>query len=180
MCLVTEHARLKRKYEELEQELALTKADLDTCLADIEPDLPEYNNWGVQRSYLVNQLTDIDPINLDGLLIDTWYFYTDLGGWSLILPDLLIESDLYRTNRFDCEDYAMKAAGICAERYGLNSFRLVIGTINGNGHGFNIFPYGDETGIQGWLLWEPNDGYEWAGNAFEIGENGYSPRLILI
>lgn len=78
-----------------------------------------------------------------------------------------------------CQDYALKAQTVCAERYELNSLRLCIGDIPQGKHGFNLFPYGDGEGIEGIMLFEPNEGYKWSG-ILEMGEKGYQPELVLI
>lgn len=109
------------------------------------------------------------------IVFDSWYYYTDLEGWGKVLGDLVFNSSLYKADKFDCEDYAMKAQVVCAERYGLNALRLCIGDMPLGLHGFNIFFHGD-----GFLLWEPNEGYDFSGSAFEIGEYGYQPRYVLL
>jgi len=98
-----------------------------------------------------------------------------LEGWGNILWDLVFNSNLYKADRFDCENYALKAMTTCAERYGLNTMGLVIGDIPLGRHGFNIFFHGD-----GFMLWETNDGFSYAGTPFEIGEYGYHPDIVLI
>jgi len=82
---------------------------------------------------------------------------------------------LVKSNQPHCENYALKAMNQCAERHGLNTLAMVIGDIPEGRHGFNIFYHGD-----GFMLWEPNEGFAWSGQPFEIGENGYKPDLILI
>jgi len=144
---------------------------------------PSFKRYGVQQSYLAGELKKLSlhcfPVT-DDYVLDAWYYYTNLKGWAKILPDLVSHSNLYKSNVFDCEDYALKAQVECALRYGLNSFRMCIGNMPQGMHGFNIFPYGDETGIQGFMLFEPNDGFDWAGNAFKIGDNGYVPMDVFI
>ena len=79
-----------------------------------------------------------------------------------------------------CSNYALKAQVECAERHGLNSLIYTIGKHNDKGHAFNILCHGDDRGLDGFLLWEPNDGFPFSGSAFEIGEYGYKPELVLI
>jgi len=144
---------------------------------------PTFNKWGIQRYALVQKLKELGigtfPKTSD-FVLDNWYYYTDLEGWAKILPDLVLNSGLYRTNIFDCEDYGLKAQIECADRYGLNAMRLCIGEVPEGGHGFNLLFYGGASGIEGALLFEPNGGFEWGGNAFEIGENGYVPKMVFI
>jgi len=113
-------------------------------------------------------------------MLDSIYYYTNLGGWGKILKDLVFKSSLYKKDKFDCENYALKAMSLCHERYGLNTMGMVIGDTPLGRHGWNIFYHGD-----GFMLWEPNEGFpakikDFSGSAFEIGEYGYKPDLILI
>ena len=108
-------------------------------------------------------------------MLDWQYYHTDLEGWGKILYDLAFSSSLYEKDKFDCENYALKAMNLCAERYKLNTLALALGHIPIGYHGFNIFFYGD-----GFMLWEPNVGFLWSGEPFEIGENGYQPDRVVI
>ena len=103
---------------------------------------------------------------------DNWYYYTDIDGWAKLIPHLLIKSSLYKPDRFDCEDYAMKAQTLCAELFGLNTLRYTYGTMPLGAHGFNSFYVGD-----GFLLFEPNSGFS-VDPVFEIGE--YQPISVLL
>jgi len=49
-------------------------------------------------------------------MLDGEYFYTDLEGWGKVLLDLMFKSNLYRDDKFDCDNYALKAMNVCAER----------------------------------------------------------------
>ena len=69
----------------------------------------------------------------------------------------------------------MKAAVTCRELYGLNTMALVLGNMPLGYHGFNMIYTGQE-----FLLFEPNGGFDCSGQAFPIGEFGYTPRLVLV
>lgn len=107
-------------------------------------------------------------------MLDSSYYYTDLEGWGKVLEDLAFSSSLYKQDKFDCDNYALRAMNECARRYGLNTLAMVIGDMPQGRHAFNIFYTGE-----GFMLWEPNDGFPISG-AFEIGEFGYQPELVLI
>ena len=87
----------------------------------------------------------------------------------------MIKSSLYKAEKFDCEDYAMKAAITCRELYGLNTMAFVLGNMPLGYHGFNMIYTG-----QDFLLFEPNAGFDCSGQAFPIGEFGYTPSLVLV
>ena len=109
---------------------------------------------------------------------DNWYYHSDDVGWAKILPDLVIKSSLYKEDKFDCEDYALRAQGACAERYGLNTLRYTYGKMPLGAHGFNSFWVGDR-----FMVFEPNEGFfkYLDGNlVFEWGENSYQPKAVLI
>jgi len=105
---------------------------------------------------------------------DSWYYHTDEEGWVKILGDLVFKSSLYKTDRFDCEDYALRAQGVCAERYGLNTLRYTYGMMPLGAHGFNSCWTGDR-----FLLFEPNEAFS-GSPYFEVGENGYKPMAVLL
>lgn len=177
----------KRQVKELEGLVTSLKNQLALARADLEvPIIPQVTKWGIPRSYFVQKLAEvgIEPINIeiDGqrLILDSLYYYTTMDDWLTIIGSLMFDSDLYKKNKFDCEDYALKAQVVCAETYGLNAFRWVVGFIPTGGHGFNIVPYGDATGIEGFMLWEPNDGFEHSGSLFNLGDFGYEAKLALV
>ncbi len=107
-------------------------------------------------------------------MFDSAYIYTDPEGWAKVLSDMTFKSNLYKTEVFDCEDYAMKACVICWERYGLNAFGFLFGMTPAGYHGFNIFYDG-----LGFTLHEPNEGFDFGG-PFPVGEHGYLPSMIVI
>lgn len=108
-------------------------------------------------------------------MLDSRYYTTDLEGWGKILEDLVFNSDLYKADIYDCENYALKAMNLCAEKYGLNTLGVALGFIPGGYHGFNILFTADDD----FMLFEPNFGFGYGG-CFEIGENDYRPQKVLI
>lgn len=136
--------------------------------------IPSFKEYGTTRRTIQDKLEALGLVMPMGML-DRIYYYTNLEGWGKVLYDLVFNSSLYKADKFDCDDFALKAKSVCAERYGLNTLGFVIGDIPTGRHAFNILYYGE-----GFMLWEPNDGFPCSGEAFEIGENGYQPELILI
>lgn len=108
---------------------------------------------------------------------DNRYYFTDEEGWASLISHLLFKSSLYKADRFDCEDYALKAMITCAELFGLNTFRYTYGNTPLGYHGFNSFWTGDH-----FLLFEPNKGFQWQFDSpvFEWGQNNYAPEYVLI
>ena len=107
-------------------------------------------------------------------LLDNRYYFTDLEGWGKVLSDLTFKSNLYAKEKWDCDNYALKAMTVCAERYGLNTLGMVIGDIPTGRHAFNLFYYGE-----GFMLHEPNAGFEYGG-MFGLGENGYRADMLIM
>jgi len=144
---------------------------------------PSITRWKIQRYYLVQEL---EKLNIHSILEEEnyclfeWLCYTNLEGWGKILYDLTFSSSLYKPGVFMCSNYALKAQVECAERHGLKSLLYTIGKHNDKGYAFNIICYGSSIGLEGFLLWEPNDGFPFSGSVFEIGEYGYKPELVLI
>ena len=134
---------------------------------------PSFKEFTIDRLKLKRRIRALGlAIPMD--MLDSLYYYTDLDGWAKILPDLCFKSDLYKPDKFDCDNYALKAQTICAERYGLNTLGTVIGSVPRGRHAFNMLYFGE-----GFMFFEPNLGFVIDG-AFEIGEHGYIPDSILI
>lgn len=135
------------------------------------PKFKEYQITGSMLKYKIEALGLKIPMGM----LDRQYYHPDLEGWGKVLENLVFKSSLYQKDRFDCENLALKAMNLCAERYGLNTLAMVIGDIPQGRHGFNMFYTGES-----FMLWEPNEGFPFSGSAFEIGDFGYVPELVLV
>lgn len=134
---------------------------------------PKYNIYSMSRAAMQNKLKEI-PVQIPCGLFDSNYYYTDDQGWANILINAISSSLLYKSDKFDCENYAMKAMSTIAEKYGLNAFGVCLGHMSQGYHGFNIFYVGNR-----FMLFEPNLGYSYAGY-FEIGDHSYQPSQVLM
>jgi len=135
---------------------------------------PRLREYMISSHILRKKLADLSVILPMGML-DWSYYHTDMEGWGKVLEDLVFKSSLYQADRFDCDNYALKAMTLCAERYGLNTLGFVIGNMPQGRHAFNVLYHGD-----GFLLWEPNEGFPFSGSTFEIGDFGYQPEWVLM
>ena len=142
--------------------------------------LPSFKRWMVNRAALVRRLEElgIKPFP-EGFAFFNWYYYTTLEDWGKVLYDLVFKSDLYSPT-FKCADYALQAQTECGKRHGMNSLRMCLDKRSAEkGHAYDLFPYGNGEGIEGIMLFEPNEGYKWSG-ILEIGDEDYKPELVLI
>ena len=108
---------------------------------------------------------------------DHWYYYTDDKGWAKVLSYLVFSNALYKADKFDCEDFALKAQTKCAELFGLNTLRYTYGNTPWGAHGFNsLFSAGS------FILFEPNAQFQETQGApiFNWGENDYKPTHVLL
>lgn len=135
------------------------------------PNFKEYQITGLLLKAKIESLGLEIPMGM----LDWQYFHTDLEGWGKVLENLVFSSSLYKKDKRDCDWYAFKAFVECQARFGLNTLAMVIGDMPQGRHAFNMFYTGE-----GFLLFEPNDGFLFSGSAFEIGEFGYQPELILL
>jgi len=135
---------------------------------------PSFKTYEISGFDVATQLKDLG-LTIPMFLLDGQYYYTDAEGWATILIDLLVKSDLYKSDKFDCDNYTIKAMTTCAERYGLNTMALAIGDIPQGRHAFNLIYTGED-----WLVFEPNAGFQYGGQAFPIGDNGYKPEMVLV
>ena len=137
--------------------------------------IPTFKEYKISATELFRKYAELD-IGMPFPQSDSWYYHSDVEGWAKILPDLMINSSLYKQDRFDCEDFALKAQTVCAERYGLNTLRYTYGTMPLGAHGFNSFWTGDCI-----MLFEPNNAFSIDGDiVFELGGYGYVPLKVLI
>jgi len=107
---------------------------------------------------------------------DYWYYFTNPEGWAKILHYLVLSSSLYKPDRFDCEDFALKAQTMCAELFGLNTLRYTYGYTPLGPHGFNsLWAYS-------FILFEPNAKFQETLGCpiFDWGENEYQPTHVLL
>ena len=135
---------------------------------------PSFKIYEIGGAEIASQLKNLG-LRLPVGLLDSRYFYTDAGGWGKLLADLLVKSNLYSENKFDCDNMALRAMNTCAERYGLNTMAFIIGDIPQGRHAFNLIYTGTD-----WLVFEANAGFGYGGQAFPIGAEGYLPEMVLI
>lgn len=107
-------------------------------------------------------------------MLDNEYYYTDEAGWKVILGDLVQNSNLYVTDKYDCDKFAMKARVTAFERYALNTVGFVIGDIPQGRHSFNLI-----VTTTGFLLFEPQRDITNFG-VFPLGGRSYHADVILI
>jgi len=108
---------------------------------------------------------------------DHWYYYTNLEGLHAMLRYLVFSGTLYKADKFDCEDYALKAQTKAAEVFGKNALRYTYGNTPWGAHGFlSIWTE------QGFMIFEPNASFqEKIGSPyFPWGANGYEPSHVLL
>jgi len=135
--------------------------------------VPSFKEYSIDGTTLAKKILALG-FTLPVYLLDSIYYYTDLEGWGNILWDLTFNVNLGKPEKFDCDNYSLKAMSECAERYGLNTLGLVIGNIPEGRHAFNILFHGD-----GFMFHEPNSGFGYGG-LFEIGENNYVGEWVII
>ena len=125
-----------------------------------------------------------------GQPLDAVYYYTNAEGWADIInhvnrwSNLYMPSSAYETEVSDCEDFgiwaALMAQTILGREYKINGMRMVVGDIPTK-HGFNIMPVGDDHGaLTHFLLYEPNQGFPFMAEPFEVGDHNYQPKLVLL
>ena len=148
----------------------MSKIKISTNIAH----LPSFKEYRISAQELVQKYSDLG-VEIPFPVSDSWYYHTDRVGWAKIVPDLLIKSSLYKQDRFDCEDMALKAQTTCTERNGLNTLRYTYGSMSLGFHGFNTLWTGDA-----FLIFEPNSGYQLESPLFEIGMFGYLPQKVLL
>lgn len=149
--------------------------------------IPSFREYKISGRDLARKYKELN-IEMPFPRSDSWYYHSDPEGWAKIIPNLLVKSSLYCPDRTDCDWYARKAFVMCCERYGLNTLLYTYGTMPLGAHCWNTFWTGDCL-----MQFEPNEGFKdergdyhdfWGvldGDiVFDIGENGYGPKQVLI
>ena len=113
--------------------------------------------------------------NLDRPL-DTLVSITSKKNLDIIISSLVYSADLYVENICDCEDYALQAQCDAAFKFHISGIRMALGNMPLGYHGFNIAL---DTDNNIWLH-DANAGFEYAGEWFKIGENGYQPNCVFV
>ena len=130
--------------------------------------LPSITELDMSSSQLRNML---EPLGLRELhLWDSHYFYCSHEDWGKVLAKVLLGMPKYTAEKWDCEQYAMRATVRAGELFQLNTLGLCIGQSPFGYHGFNIFV--SEAGL---FYMEPQ-----TADIYSIGENsGYKAEIAI-
>ena len=172
MGVIVELARAKQKVKELEAELALP------------PTYDEYYDWVRQQVGDVpkeeatllevrQELKALGLVCMDESIPDTRVFSTDETTLTKIIPFLTYPADYYVAELdIDCDDYSMWAAADARKIFKVNGVYQVWGHMLLGYHAWSI----GRVSVGKYLLWEPNAGFDYAGELFKFGGFGYNPE----
>jgi len=71
---------------------------------------------------------------------DYWYYIPTFDDWVIIINYLKKKVPKYRTDRFDCENFADWFRVMTGDYFGINTMATVIGDHGDYKHGWNMFP----------------------------------------
>jgi len=137
--------------------------------------LPEYKVYSIPYSDLANYLQGNGLINMvkSEYHPDNRVYFTSKEGWISLIPYLTFSAEVYAdSERRDCDDYSKKASAEGAFKFGLEVIQVWGDTPLGP-HAFNLVIYLDETDNFGCSLFEPNAGFECAGELLVFNNNSY-------
>ena len=191
MCLVSEHAHLKKDYLNLQTkntnlvgkvdglrqtilELERKNDNLKLLIPKPPPPKPVIALYSMPSEQVLKELKESGLKLMYPVLTDYGqpYFYTNDEGWADVFYYIYTVFDMpdYMAGRMDCEDFAILLKGLVQSLFGLNYFAFTIGMIPEGCHGFNIFR--DDRGL---MVIEPQ-----SGEFFEWGDRSYNPEWVLI
>lgn len=149
--------------------------------------IPSFNKWKIGRYQVCQAMQALGLEELYSYGVHRQYWFTDENGVSVLLPNLILKSNLY-VDAFTCVNYAFKVWNECSQRFGLNTWVPVIGRIPNVEvrHAWSLILVGNEIGLlpDKFLYFEPNDGWDFnieleaAYQAFPIGEQGYKGEMV--
>uniref|UniRef100_A0A6M3IQJ5 Agglutinin C-terminal domain-containing protein n=1 Tax=viral metagenome TaxID=1070528 RepID=A0A6M3IQJ5_9ZZZZ len=149
--------------------------------------IPQFPTWVIDRYYFVRECKKqgLEPASLlPNSILYGKIRYTDLKHTDLLIQDLMPHLPRSSTDWSQyCWWQAVTAFSRCIERYKINAMAVVLDLRseleNPNAHAYNVIAYGNKTGLQGLLLFEPNEDWEWSG-IVPWGEHNYKPEIVLI
>ena len=103
---------------------------------------------------------------------DTWVAYTNEESWAKIIPFLTYSASYYVAEGADCDDYARWAAVDASRIFKLNGCLEGWGLMPQGGHAWGLVM----TSPKGYKLFEPNAGFEYAGELFANKDNEYNTK----
>ena len=130
--------------------------------------LPTITEIEMSSSHLKSLLQPLDLRELH--LWDSRYFYCSHEDWGKVLAKVLLGMPKYVAEKWDCEQYAMRATVRAGELFQLNTLGLCIGQSPFGYHGFNIF-----VSDAGLYYLEPQ-----SADIYNVAENpGYKAELVI-
>jgi len=84
---------------------------------------------------------------------DARYWGCSMKDWQGVIADVVRDLPVYRQDRFDCDNFAVLFSALVAQRYGLNTCGIAVGTSPGGRHAWNVIRAED-----GWHSLEPQNG----------------------
>jgi len=108
----------------------------------------------------------------DGCLPDTKIFHTNEAALILMVPFLTYPADYYVAElEIDCDDYSKWASADSSRIFKLSGALQIWGHMPLGYHAFS----GMRIAPVKYKLWEPNAGFECAGELFDFSEHEYTP-----
>jgi len=170
--VIVELARAKQRIKELEAQLASP------------PTYEKYYDWVRQQvgdipkhetmlSDVRQELKSLGLVCMDESIPDIHVFSTNEATLIKMVPFLTYPADYYVAELdIDCDDYSMWAAADARKIFKVNGIYQVWGSMPLGYHAWSI----GRSAAGKYLLWEPNAGFEYAGEVFAFGTHNYQPE----
>ena len=125
--------------------------------------------WGI----VVEELKALGIAWMANSAPDSKIFYTDESTMIKIIPFLTYPADFaVESLSLDCDDYALWATADASRIFRLTTVFQAWGDFGGSYHAFCICKVAEGQ----YRIFEPNSGFEVAGELFKIGEHSYFPQ----
>jgi len=177
MCLVTEHTRLRRDFDDLFK--AYNKLN-SQVLSLQPPKLPQ--GYPVHQLPWAELITSLLALGLEPMIKydyppDKYITYTDEASWEKIVPFLTYPAELYVAEAADCDDYSKWATADSSKLFNLNGCLQCWGDMPLGYHAWNlVITASDAVSTTSYKLFDANAGFPHAGKLFNPMDNGYKPE----
>lgn len=142
--------------------------------------VPKYEISWQDLKNMLNESNTVQQV----VLWDGKYTFTDFSTIMKIIKYDIVKWHEYKSEVYDCDNFAMTFAGLVPFMYGINSVGIVVGRViddkgNIGYHAWNVFIAMKSDGKPMLYMYEPQAGMFTTYKAAKIGNWKYEPVIVI-